>query len=159
MKFSDEIKQEYLKLYDIKDNKDFINQAYNRLITDLKYKQNGKNNAPVLIFDTSKDKNYSAAYDMYTNSVCVNLENNKNSGKDIILSALRHELRHFQQKINIERTKGLGLEKLAMKYKKGNNIWALKELESADYSKITPEEAQAYKNFFKETLKNLMLYL
>lgn len=155
LKFSDEIKREYLKLYDIKDDKEFINQAYKRLTTDLGYRNNSKNNSPVLIFDTSTGKNYVAAYDVYSNSVCVNLENIENCSKNEILSCLRHELQHFQQKIDIERTRGLGLEKLSMQGKEKNNIWALEELEkNANFDGMSSEDIEIYKNSFKSALKH-----
>ncbi len=154
LKFSDDVKQEYLKLYDIKDDKEFINKAYNRLTLDLGYNKGGKN-SPILIFDTSKDKNYIAAYDKYSNSVCVNLEQLEKCDRSRFVSILRHELQHFQQMIDIERTKGLGIEKLEMLGKKKNNEWALEELEkNCDFGAMAPEDIEVYKNAFKKTLKH-----
>lgn len=154
LKFSDEIKQEYLKLYDIEDNEEFISQAYKRLTTDLGYRNAERNNAPILVFDTSTNKNYVAAHYLDGNMVIVNKKKIKLYDKNSILASLRHELQHFQQFIDIERTQNLGLEKMCMLEKDTNNKAALRELETnADFSSFTKEEAETYIRNFKEALK------
>jgi len=154
LKFSDDVKKEYLKLYDIEDNEEFVSQAYKRLTTDLGYRDSKRNNAPLLVFDTSENKNYVAAHSLDNNMVIANIENLKLYDKNSILGALRHELQHFQQMIDIERTQNLGLEKMQMFNKKTNNKIALNELETnADLSSLTKEEAEAFIKSFKEMLE------
>ncbi len=154
LKFSDEIKQEYLKLYDIEDNEEFVSRAYKRLTTDLGYRNAKRNNAPVLVFDTSTDKNYIAAHDLNNNTIIINRKNAELYDKSNILASLRHELQHFQQHVDIERTQGLGLEKMYMLEKESNNQRALYELETnADFSSSTEEKAEAFIRNFKETLE------
>jgi len=154
LKFSDDVKKEYLKLYDIEDNEEFASQAYKRLVTDLGYTESNRSYAPVLVFDTSENKNQVAAYGLDNNMVTVNIKNLKLYDKNGILGALRHELQHFQQMVDIERTQNLGLEKMQMFGKKANNKMALNELETnADLSSLTKEEAEAYIKSFKEMLE------